>query len=141
MQDWSYNPSSSKDLTEYNGELGSACISCSLTATSYLLLMRFVSCSFASLSVSSVDGDAVVILSVVLSGSWPSVVASPEEILSARDFPDVCAGLSLSPREREVRSRESVSTLTVGTDSSSPSSEASAQSWSFLEGVVAVVML
>src|SRR5271154_4229780 len=132
MLGWSYNPSSSKDFTEYNGELGSACKSCSLTATSYLVLIRFVSCSFACLSVSSVDCEGSVVL---------LVVASSEEILSARDFAGVCAGLSLSVRERVVRSRESVSTLTIGTGSSSSSSSVSAQSWSFLEGVVAVVML
>src|SRR5271154_6469011 len=131
MLGWSYNPSLSKDFTEYHGELGSACISCSLTATSYLVLIRFVSCSFASLSVSSVDCEGSVVLSV----------ASSEEILSARGFAGICAGLSLSVRERVVRSRESVSTLTIGTGGSSSSSEISAQAWSFLEGIVAVVML
>ena len=69
---WPYNPSSSKDLTEYNGELGSACKSCSLTATSYLLWMRFVSRSFASFALSSVanDGISVVAVAVALAFSW-----------------------------------------------------------------------
>ena len=93
---------------------------------------------------------------VDLSGSWPSIATSTEEILSARDLEGVFvsgrlgwmtpreqpvnAGLFLSVREREFRSRESASTLTFGTRSSSSSSEMSAQSWSFLDGVTVVIL-
>jgi len=65
--------------------------------------MRFVSCSFASFSLSSTENECagVMVLGFTgFSGSLSFVVVSPEEILSARDFSGITAiCVSLSPME------------------------------------------
>jgi len=146
-----YNPSSSKLFTEYRGELGSACKSCSFTATSYLLCMRLVSCNAACSPFSTTGGKVFASSPTFFTGS---LAVSSDEILSVRDLTgassrrltqifldDSLAVEGLSSNDNDLKSSES--TCTVGASSpKSSSSSTSAQSCSCeVLAAVAIVVI